>query len=207
MVLYQVRYNQGMSVSAMIRDARHRAGLSQAELALKAGTSQPTLAGYESGRLLPRLDTLTRILESTGHELVFQAVPKVRRGAVSMAEVSNEIREIFPAEGDAGAWRRLLDFVDDFRGSPTAGKGWLVEEAPPRCGDMRFDAAMAAFAEQLCLEAGIAAPDWVAEPGRSVEPWWFVSGLRGFDAMALRDSPIAFARHGVFVNAGALDRV
>jgi hypothetical protein len=177
---------------------------------MHAGTSQPTLAGYESGRLLPRLDTLTRILESAGHELVFQAVPKVRRGAVPMAEVSNEIRKILREEGDAGAWRRLLDFVDDFRGSSVAGKGWLVAESPPRCGDVRFDAAMAAFAEQLCLEtdeAGTAVPDWVNEPGRSVEPWWFVSGLRGFDAMALRDSPIAFARHGVFVNAGALDRV
>lgn len=196
-----------MSVNAVIRDARHRAGLSQVELAMQAGTSQPTLAGYESGRLLPRLDTLMRILESTGHELVFQAVPKVRRGAVAMSEVSIEIREILREEGDAGAWRRLLDFVDDFRGSSTAGKGWLVEEAPPLCGDMRLDAAMAAVAEQLCLEAGIAVPDWVNETGRSVEPWWFVSGLRGFDAMALRDSPIAFARHGVFVNAGALDRV
>jgi hypothetical protein len=36
---------------------------------------------------------------------------------------------------------------------------------------MRFDAAMAAVAEQLCLDAGSAIPDWVNESWRSVEPW------------------------------------
>jgi transcriptional regulator with XRE-family HTH domain len=196
-----------MEVSTMIREARTRADLSQVELARRAGTSQPTVAGYETGRLLPRLDTLARLLEVSGHDLVIQAVPTVRRGAVPIALVSQEVREILRHEGDAGAWRRLLDFVDDMRGSSTAGKGSLVEEAPPSCEDSRFDAAMAAFVEQLCTEASMAIPAWTDEPERFVEPWWFVSGLPGFEAMALRDSPIAFARHGVFVNEGALDRV
>ncbi len=93
------------------------------------------------------------------------------------------------------------------RGSSTAGKWSLVQDAPPLCGDRRFDAAIASLVEQLCIEAGMAIPAWTEESERFVEPWWFVSGLPGFEAMALRDSPVSFARHGVFVNEGALDRV
>jgi transcriptional regulator with XRE-family HTH domain len=196
-----------MEVGRLVKEARTRAGLSQVELARRAGTSQPTVAGYETGRLLPRLDTLARLLEVSGHDLVIRAVPMVRRGAVPIALVSKEVRVILHDEGDVGAWRRILDFVDDMRGSSPAGMWSLVHDAPPSCGDSRFDAAMAAIVEQLCTEAHVAIPEWTDEAERFVEPWWFVSGLPGFEAMALRDSPIAFARHGVFVNEGALDRV
>ena len=71
----------------------------------------------------------------------------------------------------------------------------------------RFDAAIAALAEFLCTEAGLPYPAWTEDEKRFAEPWWFVSGLRGFEATALRDSPIAFARHGVFVNEEAFERV
>lgn len=195
------------TTGALIRDARRRAGLSQAELARRAGTSQPTLAHYESGRLVPRFDTVARLLEASDHVLVVRAEPKVRRGAVPVAVVSREVRTILHDEGERGAWRRLLDFVDDFRGSSRSGRSWLVAEEPPPCGDARFDAAMAALAEFLCDEAGLPWPPWTEGPRRFVEPWWFVSGLPGFEAMALRDSPVEFKRHGVFVNEGAFERV
>ncbi len=191
----------------LIRDARQRAGLSQAALARRAGTSQPTLAAYESGRLVPRLDTVARILDATGHELSWVATPKVRRGAAPTSEVSREIRRILRREGERGAWRRLLDFVDDFRGSPRAGQSWLIAEEPRSCGDARFDAAIAAIAELLCDEVDLPWPGWTSAPQRFLERWWFVSGLPGFEAMALRDSPIELKRHGVFVNEGAFERV
>ncbi|HXA30669.1 MAG TPA: hypothetical protein VNV87_00320 [Acidimicrobiales bacterium] len=80
-----------------------------------------------------------------------------------MADVGIEMREILSEEGAAGAWRRLLDFVDDFRGSSAAGQGWLVEVAPPRCGDMGFDAAMAAVADGMDLLEEV-------YPGHALEP-------------------------------------
>jgi hypothetical protein len=64
-----------------------------------------------------------------------------------------------------------------------------------------------AIAELLATEAGIVAQSWTTEPARYVEPWWFVASLPGYKAMALRDSPVELKRHGVFVNAGAFDRV
>ena len=48
---------------------RHAAGLSQAELARRAGTSRPTLSAYEHGRKSPSLDTLGRLFAAAGFEL------------------------------------------------------------------------------------------------------------------------------------------
>ena len=196
-----------MDVARLIRNARQQAGLSQTELARRAGTSQPTLASYEAGRVVPRIETVVRLLEASDHELCWAARPKVRRGAVPMAAVGQEIRVILRDEGERGAWRRLLDFVDDFRASPRAGQAFLVADSPELCGDTRFDAAMAGLVELLCDEAGLPWPDWTSAAERFCEPWWFVSGLPGFEAMAFRDSPIELKQHGVFVNEGAFERV
>jgi predicted transcriptional regulator len=50
--------------SELIR-ARARAGLSQAELAERMGTSQSAIARLESGRTLPSAKTLLRFAEAT----------------------------------------------------------------------------------------------------------------------------------------------
>jgi predicted nucleotidyltransferase/DNA-binding XRE family transcriptional regulator len=59
-----------MTASALIRDARRAAGLSQAELARRAGTSQPAIARYESGDTSPSVVTLDRLLRAAGRRLV-----------------------------------------------------------------------------------------------------------------------------------------
>jgi len=50
--------------------ARTRAGLSQAEVAERMGTSQSTVARLESGRSLPSLRTLQRYANATGSRTV-----------------------------------------------------------------------------------------------------------------------------------------
>ena len=54
-----------MSASTQILEARARAGLSQSQLALRAGVPQPNLSAYEAGRVQPRPETLARILAAT----------------------------------------------------------------------------------------------------------------------------------------------
>jgi len=54
----------------MIKEARSAAGLTQAELAKRAGTSQPTIAAYEAGDKVPNVSTLERVLRATGTTLV-----------------------------------------------------------------------------------------------------------------------------------------
>ncbi len=61
-----------MNVAALLRSARHHAGLSQAEVARRAGTSQPTLARYEGGRVAPALATLECLVRACGNDLVVE---------------------------------------------------------------------------------------------------------------------------------------
>jgi len=61
-------------VGDMIRRARADADLSQAELAVRAGTSQPALARYETGVVLPTLPTLERLLSACGRRLQLRVV-------------------------------------------------------------------------------------------------------------------------------------
>ena len=58
-----------MDVSTELRSARRRAGLSQRELAARAGVPQPTVARIESRAVSPRIDTLDRLLAVCDAEL------------------------------------------------------------------------------------------------------------------------------------------
>ena len=49
--------------------ARIRSGLSQAELALRMGTSQSAVARLEGGKTLPSTKTLLRFAEATGSKV------------------------------------------------------------------------------------------------------------------------------------------
>lgn len=55
-------------ISAMI-DARTKKGLTQAEIARRAGTTQSAIARFESGRTKPTLDFASRVLRAVGARL------------------------------------------------------------------------------------------------------------------------------------------
>ncbi len=69
-----------MNAAATIREARTRAGLTQAALAQRAGTSQSTLSAYESGRKQPSVLTLSRLLTAAGSRLVAEPDPFAGNG-------------------------------------------------------------------------------------------------------------------------------
>ncbi|MDN5851302.1 MAG: helix-turn-helix transcriptional regulator [Actinomycetia bacterium] len=58
-----------MTPGHLLAEARRAAGLSQDELAARAGTSRPTLSSYEHGHRSPTLATASRILAAAGYEL------------------------------------------------------------------------------------------------------------------------------------------
>jgi len=71
-----IRSDTLTAVSAeLLERARQQAGLSQEDLAARAGTSRTTISAYEHGRKSPTLATATRVLEAIGYELVTE--PKV----------------------------------------------------------------------------------------------------------------------------------
>lgn len=64
-----------MKAGHLIREARRRAGLSQAELAERIGTTQSAIARMERGRSSPSAERLTRIVRACGLDLVPTLVP------------------------------------------------------------------------------------------------------------------------------------
>jgi predicted transcriptional regulator len=62
----------------ILRQARKRAGLTQRDLAIRAGVAQPVVARIESRGVVPRLDTLDRLLSACGEGL--ESGPRLGRG-------------------------------------------------------------------------------------------------------------------------------
>lgn len=57
------------SPAALVKTARTRATLTQADLARKLGVSQPVIARLEREGANPRLKTLDKVIAATGHSL------------------------------------------------------------------------------------------------------------------------------------------
>ncbi|MCU0309488.1 MAG: helix-turn-helix domain-containing protein [Acidimicrobiales bacterium] len=66
-----------MDAALLLRQARHRRRLSLRALAARAGTSHSTLSAYETGRKVPTVDTLERILRAAGFDATTELVPAV----------------------------------------------------------------------------------------------------------------------------------
>jgi len=60
----------------LIREARRRAGLTQAELAVLAGTSQSGIARWEAGRTAVSLDDVIRLVRLCGFDLEVMLLPR-----------------------------------------------------------------------------------------------------------------------------------
>jgi len=55
-----------------------RGGLSQSDLARRAGVTQSVVSEYEAGRREPALPTLAKLVAGTGHELTLGLEPADR---------------------------------------------------------------------------------------------------------------------------------
>jgi transcriptional regulator with XRE-family HTH domain len=60
----------------LVREARRRAGLTQTELAVRAGTSQSGIARWESGRTAVSLDDVLRLVRLCGFDLELMLLPR-----------------------------------------------------------------------------------------------------------------------------------
>ncbi|MCL4526226.1 MAG: helix-turn-helix domain-containing protein [Gammaproteobacteria bacterium] len=64
------------SLARELIEARTRAGLSQAELAQRMGTTQSAIARLESGKAPPSMRTIARIAAATGTRAVVRLEPR-----------------------------------------------------------------------------------------------------------------------------------
>jgi transcriptional regulator with XRE-family HTH domain len=84
-----------MSPATVLREARLRAGLTQAELARRLGTSQAAVARLERPGANPTFSTLQRAVHETGHRLLVEA--SERASSVDDTLIASYLR-MSPAE-------------------------------------------------------------------------------------------------------------
>lgn len=64
-----------LNSAAIVTFVREKAGLTQTELAERAGTSQPAVARYENGSANPSTATLQRLTRAAGYEMRVRLIP------------------------------------------------------------------------------------------------------------------------------------
>jgi ribosome-binding protein aMBF1 (putative translation factor) len=73
--LYEEEFNK-LALARQVRALREKLNLSQAELAERVGTKQPSIARLESGRVVPRIDLLQKIAHALGLRLEIRFVKR-----------------------------------------------------------------------------------------------------------------------------------
>jgi len=187
--------NHGVA-AGLLRRARADAGLTQTRLAERAGTTQSAIAAYEAGTREPTIPVLARMINATGARLDLDVAPDL--SLYRLADVARDIAATDPVD-EARRLRLVFEFL---RGAQEDGRPLvlLVVAEPPATGDARFDALLAAVAEDLCVHAGEVPPAWVHHPSRVLDHAWWVSDLPSARAAALVHSPASFRRRGVMLD-------
>ena len=175
--------------------ARRQSGLTQAQMAKIAKTTQSAIAAYEAGRREPTVPVLQRMLEATGHNLLiaFEADENVYR----IADLARDIRET-PSKNSQRRLRLVFEFLRDVNESQQLSLRFAVE--PMATGDRRFDALLAAITEDSCVRGGVAPPSWVFANKRFLDEAWWVSNLKSARVQALVNAPASFRRRGVMID-------
>ncbi len=75
-------------VGQLLREARLSAGLSQRQLAERAGTAQSVVARIELGQTSPTWGTLTRLLYAAGFDLTTRIAPRPVVGSHMLGDVT-----------------------------------------------------------------------------------------------------------------------
>jgi predicted nucleotidyltransferase/DNA-binding XRE family transcriptional regulator len=83
---------EAVTAGALLRQARKEAGMSQQDLAARAGVTQSVISAYESGRRQPALPTLAALVDATGSELVIGLRRQPRRIGRLSGPVGRRVR-------------------------------------------------------------------------------------------------------------------
>lgn len=86
-----------MTPAALVRDARRSAGLTQAQLAERLGTTQPVIARLERPDSNPTFETVQRALDAAGYEIELRALQRADVPEVDESQIIALLR-LSPAE-------------------------------------------------------------------------------------------------------------
>ena len=119
------------TAGALLRQARKRAGLSQVDLASRAGVTQSVISAYESGQRQPSLPALARLIDAAGFELTL-GLRRQRRLSGPVGRRVRRHREDLVAAAAAHGVTNLRVFGSVARGEDHADSDVdLLADFPP----------------------------------------------------------------------------
>ena len=188
-----------MAASTLLRSSRLAIGITQGELAARAKTSQPGISTIESGKKVPTVQTLERLLRQTGHRLI--AVPGTGVDAADTAD------RIGSANSRDSALRAFLDYSDSLAAARGVARVVLGIAEPHPTGSAAWDAALAALVDYWLGRSKLPKPDWINSRSRFLaEPQ--SPQLGEYDlAPELDDVPPEFRRRNVLMERSTLESV
>lgn len=158
-----------MDTAELLVEARRSAGLSQAELARRAGTSQAMVARYETGVASPTVRTLRRLLRAAGRDLQLSTVKmSIARPASPLANHLRAHRAEITAAAERVGARNVRVFGSVARGEDTRESDVdLLVDFPVRERGLLPLLTLAEQVEQIVgRPVDIAAVEVMAEPVR-----------------------------------------
>lgn len=116
--------------------------------------------------------------------------------ALPLTDIATSIAQ---AQSERVRWRTFLEFR---RGAAEAGRAALplIKDEPAATGDLRYDALLAAAAEDVAARYGTPSPLWTITMDRFLRSAWWVSDLPSARTYALIGTPAAFRRRGIYVD-------
>ena len=188
------------SPAIWIRTERSKLGLSTRDLAHLAGVSYPTISRIENGHEQPRWSTLEKVFEVLGHPF---AAPTDESDHLRLADLSDAW-----TTDSTGAhhpeWVRLRALVDRIRLRPALVARAIQPEPPPSRSQM-MDALLAAVADKLADDHGIARPRWTRRRPPLSQPW-SAPTRPSKRAEAKSSAPAQFLKRGLLIPESAIWR-
>ena len=120
------------------------------------------------------------------------------------------LRQIAEQMLDEPRYKHRLKLVFEFFrgvGDEEADLAQLIADEPPRVGDERFDAMLAAAAEYVAWQHELPVPDWAGDDSRTLPFGWFIPEYQQGRRWAMVFSPPAFKARGVYIEERDLANV
>ena len=191
-------------VGAAIRAARRAEGLTQAQLAERAGVGRQWLVALEKGHDRAELGKALAVLAALGLRAGTHAesAPPSRRTWLTAPDAAEAIREELDRGDTDFALRLLARALNDFRSltEPDERAAFLAE--PPSTGDRRWDTLLAATVGRACRQASVTAPEWTRT--RPLTSWWFPVFDPVLTARTMQRTPADLASKGIWLDERAL---
>jgi transcriptional regulator with XRE-family HTH domain len=188
-----------VAASTFLRSSRLASGITQGDLAARAKTSQPDISSIESGKRVPTVDTLERLLRQTGHRII--AIPGAGVDAAETAE------RITYATSRDSALRAFLDYSDSLAAASGVDRVVLGIAEPHSTGSTSWDAALAALVDYWFSRSRLPKPDWINSSARFLTAPQ-APHLSEYDLSPTLDNvPAEFRRRNVLIERSTLESV